>query len=310
MCSAGEKTVSLTRLFHGSDAWLDGESGLGNRYTLWRASSAGGRAISDAVASWKRLLADRGMLLVKGSSETRQTLQGSRLCSGSEMRLTRAAIPLATQRRGREEEEVGIAQLLLRYGVAADKATADRQAATRSLSLMSAARVERNLEALRFLGWDTQQVSPATIRLAGPCLIARTAFCRAHGCALLTLAVCCTVACCSAALLPGLQVDAPKFQPQSPGFLQSPTCNPPSCVHGRSKTMTLATMTLACVYSVGIDAVSMHALLLTPPVKLAGKLGVQEDFGAFCAGRGKADISELQAEVDAHRLARQHAALD
>ena len=84
------------------------------------------------------------------------------------MRLACAGIPFARQRWSREEEEAGIAQLLLRYGVAADEATADRQAATKSVSDMAAARVERNLEALRFLGWDTQQVSPATISKAGP----------------------------------------------------------------------------------------------------------------------------------------------
>ena len=54
----------------------------------------------------------------------------------------------------------------------------------------------------------------------------------------------------------------------------------------------------------------MRALLKTSPTKLAGKLGVEEDFGAFCAGRGKADIAALQAKLDAHILARQRAALD
>ena len=106
------------------------------------------------------------------------------------MQLARAGIPFPIQRRGREEEEAGIAQLLLRYGVAADETAADRQAATKGVSDMNAARVERNLEALRFLGWDTQQVAVGTIRRAGPNLVARTAFCRAHGCALLTTAVC------------------------------------------------------------------------------------------------------------------------
>ena len=56
--------------------------------------------------------------------------------------------------------------------------------------------------------------------------------------------------------------------------------------------------------------VSVSALLYTSPAKLAGKLGIQEDFGAFCAGRGKADIAALQAQLDAHMLARQRAALD
>ena len=55
---------------------------------------------------------------------------------------------------------------------------------------------------------------------------------------------------------------------------------------------------------------SVSALLYTSPAKLAGKLGIQEDFGAFCAGRGKADIAALQAKLDAHMLARQRAALD
>ena len=54
----------------------------------------------------------------------------------------------------------------------------------------------------------------------------------------------------------------------------------------------------------------MSALLRTTPAKLAGKLGVEEDFGAFCRGRGKADIAALQAKLDAHMLARQRAALE
>ena len=62
--------------------------------------------------------------------------------------------------------------------------------------------------------------------------------------------------------------------------------------------------------SVGAGDLSMNALLLTSPSKLAGKLGVEEDFGAFCAGRGKADIAAPQAKLDAQMLARQRAALD
>ena len=71
MCSAGEDAVPLTGLFHPSDDWLDGKSGLKNRYTLWRASAAGGRALSIAVATWERLLADRGVLFVRGLVRTR-----------------------------------------------------------------------------------------------------------------------------------------------------------------------------------------------------------------------------------------------
>ena len=56
--------------------------------------------------------------------------------------------------------------------------------------------------------------------------------------------------------------------------------------------------------------VSVSVLLATTPSKLAGKLGVDEDFGAFCGGPGKADIAALQAKLDAHMLARQRAALD
>ena len=109
---------------------------------------------------------------------------------------------------------MGIAQLLLRYGVAADEATANRQAATKSLSVMTAALVEHNLEALRFLGWDTQQTAPASVQHAGPKLVSRTAFCRAHGYALLTTAVCCTAASqrCIAALLLGPQVESATAQ--------------------------------------------------------------------------------------------------
>ena len=136
------------------------------------------------------------------SSEHEQFLR--LVAARSQLRLARAGIPLARQQRGREEEEAGIAQLLLRYGVAADQATADRQAATKSLSIMTAARVEHNLEALHFLGWNTQQVSPATILHAGPNLVSRTAFCRAHGYALLTTAVCCTHLCGFVAPLLGL----------------------------------------------------------------------------------------------------------
>ena len=62
--------------------------------------------------------------------------------------------------------------------------------------------------------------------------------------------------------------------------------------------------------SLGPGDVSMNALLRTTPAKLAAKLGVEEDFGAFCTGRGKADIAALQAKVDAHMLALQRAALD
>ena len=127
-CSAGEDAVPLTRLFHGSDEWLDGESGLTNRYTLWRASATGERAISDAVAAWKRLLADRGVLPAIECAETRRNLKAS----GSEMRQAHAGIPFAAQRRSRKEEEAGIAQLLLRYGVVADEEAANMQAATKS----------------------------------------------------------------------------------------------------------------------------------------------------------------------------------
>ena len=54
----------------------------------------------------------------------------------------------------------------------------------------------------------------------------------------------------------------------------------------------------------------MRALLKTSAAKLAGKLGVEEDFGVFCADRGKADIAALQAALDAHMLERQRAALN
>ena len=64
------------------------------------------------------------------------------------------------------------------------------------------------------------------------------------------------------------------------------------------------------VCSLGPGDVSMDALLKTPAAKLADKLGVDEDFGAFCTGRGEADIAALQAAFDAHMLARQRAALD
>ena len=116
------------------------------------------------------------------------------LAARSQLRLARAGIPLPREKRGREVEEADIAQLLLRYGVAADEAAADRQAATKSLERMTAANVEHHLEALRFLGWDTQQAVPSAIQHMGSKLVARTAFCRAHGYALLGTAVCCTAA--------------------------------------------------------------------------------------------------------------------
>ena len=69
MCRLDAASIDLRHLFHPGDEWLDGKSGLAHRYTLWRASAAGGRAISDAVAAWKRLLAERGVGLPQNASQ-------------------------------------------------------------------------------------------------------------------------------------------------------------------------------------------------------------------------------------------------
>ena len=120
----------------------------------------------------------------EASVEHDEFLQLRLVAARSLLRLARAGIPLAREKREREEEEADIAQLLLRYGVAADEAAAHRQAATKTLERMTAASVEHHLEALRFFGWDTQQAVPSAIPDMGAKLVARTAFCQAHGCVL------------------------------------------------------------------------------------------------------------------------------
>ena len=44
------------------------------------------------------------------------------------------------------------------------------------------------------------------------------------------------------------------------------------------------------------ETVSLRLIIRSPNAKLAEALGVEEDFEAFCAGRGKADIDALLAE--------------
>ena len=97
------------------------------------------------------------------------------------MRSVLAGTPEPKTQRGRWQEQEDIAALLISHGVAPDADTAARMAATKTLESMSARTVERNLEALSFFGWGTVGVSAETVYRAGPLLVARTAYCRAHG---------------------------------------------------------------------------------------------------------------------------------
>ena len=62
--------------------------------------------------------------------------------------------------------------------------------------------------------------------------------------------------------------------------------------------------------SIGPGDVSVHALVATAAAKLGARLGIDEDFGAFCAGRGAADVAVLESAFQAHMLARQRASLE
>ena len=95
--------------------------------------------------------------------------------------LVLAGIPEPSTRRERWREDKDIAALLVSHGVAPDADAAARMAATQTIQDMSAHTVERNLEALSFFGWGTVGVSAQTVYRAGPQLVARTAYCRAHG---------------------------------------------------------------------------------------------------------------------------------
>ena len=92
-----------------------------------------------------------------------------------------AGIPEPTTQRERWQEQEDVAALLVSHGVAPDADTAARTAATKTLQRMSARTVDRNLQALSFLGWGTVGVSADTVLQAGPKLVPRTAYCRAHG---------------------------------------------------------------------------------------------------------------------------------
>ena len=176
MCRPDAAAVPLTSLFHPSDAWLDSQSNMTDRYTLWRASEAGRRAISDAVAAWKHLLAERG------ASSPRNAPQGFSIAQKLiMMRLVFAGIPEPATQRKRWQEEEDLAALLTSHGVAPDADAAARMAATKTLQKMTARTVDRDLEALSFLGWSTMGVSAEAIYRAGPHLVTRTAYCRAHG---------------------------------------------------------------------------------------------------------------------------------
>ena len=94
-----------------------------------------------------------------------------------QLHIVLAGIPESGARQGQKD----IQTLLISHGVAADADTAARMAATKTLQQMRAPRVERNLEALSFLGWGTVGVSADTVLQAGPKLVPRTAYCRAHG---------------------------------------------------------------------------------------------------------------------------------
>ena len=96
------------------------------------------------------------------------------------MCLALAGIPEPRTQRERWQEQEDVAALLVSHGVAADTDTAARMAATKTLQNVTARTVERNLEALSFFGWGTVSVSAQTVYRAGPRLVARTAYCRAH----------------------------------------------------------------------------------------------------------------------------------
>ena len=97
------------------------------------------------------------------------------------------------QRRERGEEEADIAALLLQHGVTTDRAVAEAAATSKSVQEFNAATVKRNLEALRFCGWDARGITVCCIRKGSLSrIVPRTVFLRAHGCGASTIHSCLT----------------------------------------------------------------------------------------------------------------------
>ena len=186
-----------------SEQKLDERCDTDTGYTAWCSSAAGVRAVASAVEEWQRLLVRRGvlsvidMLLCQHATTTAHVLQHPH-CSdliGAEP-LSVAGLAEAVQRRERGGEEADIAALLLEHGVTADRAVAEAAAASKTLEDINAATVQRNLEALRFCGWDARGIPTFCILKGSPSrLVPRTAFLRAHGCGASTIHSC--LACVS-----------------------------------------------------------------------------------------------------------------
>ena len=97
--------------------------------------------------------------------------------------LSVAGVAEPRQRRERGEEQADIVALLLEHGVTADRDAAEATAASKAFERLGAAAVQRNLEALRFCGWDARGISISWVcKAAQSRLVPRTAFLRAHGC--------------------------------------------------------------------------------------------------------------------------------
>ena len=154
-------------------------------HRLWRSGSG---SLSSEVCS--QSLTD--LLLCQHVNTTTHVLQHwhcPHLSAAEPSSVAGVAEP--RQRRERGEEEADIAALLLEHGVAADRDAAEAKAASKTLEELKAATVKRNLEALRFCGWDARGVSAFCVRLCTPSrLVPRTAFLRAHGCGASTIHSC------------------------------------------------------------------------------------------------------------------------
>ena len=97
-----------------------------------------------------------------------------------------AGVPAPPPLRERNAGAASTPELLLRYRVAADAAAAAHMAANTTLKKVTPHTVARSLERLSFLGWRTEGISAQNIFQAGPKVVPRTAFCRAHRCVLLS----------------------------------------------------------------------------------------------------------------------------
>ena len=269
MCSAGEESVNLTGLFHPSDNWLDGESELKNRYTLWRASSAGGRAISDAVATWKRLLADRGVIFAPGLFRARKIREACRCEVRSATGMCRYSPCEATagERRGRGGHRAAATAVWRRRGSGNCRQASRDQECVRYER--STRRAQPRGAALFWLGRSASGTGKCSTGWAAPCLthsVLPSPWVRsAQHRSLLHWCVSTLHTCVPSRALSGV------CKSPVPWKLPSRTCGPPSHVYSRSKRQSLQRM---C--SVGTADVSVSALLHTSPAKLASKLGVQE----------------------------------